>query len=95
MDALIDFVFRKKHYQAEMYVEDSEFPCLVFVFLHNEELQNEFGEEITVKTDFEKLLPKMDDYPNLIELRKTVFAMIKNTERFLTAKRKWQGLKHA
>jgi len=95
MDALIDFIFRKKNCQAEMYVEDSEFPCLVFVFLHDEELQNEFGEEIVVKTDFEQLLPKMDDFPALVELRKTVFGIIRNTERFLTAKRKWQLSKHA
>jgi len=95
MDAIIDFVFRKKHYQAEMFVEDSEFPCLVFVILHNEELKNEFGEEITVKTDYEALLPKKDDNPALVELRKTIFTIIKNTEKFISAKKKWQGVRLA
>ena len=95
MDALINFCFREKSYQGEVFVEDSEFPCLVFVILRQQELQKEFGEEITVKTDFETLLPKKDDYPALVELRKTVLATVKNTERFISAKKKWQDLKVA
>ena len=83
MDALIDFIFRKKHDQAEMYVEGSEFPCIVFACHRNNELQMEFGEEVTGKTSFGKLPFKMDDYPGIIEKRKTVSAIIKNTERFL------------
>ena len=67
MDALIDFIFRKKHDQAEMYVEGSEFPCIVFACLRNNELQMEFGEEVTVKTSFEKLLSKIDDYPGILK----------------------------
>ena len=94
MDVVIEFIFRKKLYRGSMLLEDSEFPCLVFVFVRDEELVKEFGDEIILKTDFENLLPKKDDYPELIELRKTVFAIAKNTERFLQAKQKWQaGLK--
>ncbi|MFL5811475.1 MAG: hypothetical protein ACJ749_18265 [Flavisolibacter sp.] len=51
------------------------------------ELIHEFGEEISVKTDFEKRLPKKDDYPALILLREAIFIAVKYLPEFLAKKR--------
>ncbi|RYF87062.1 MAG: hypothetical protein EON98_01730 [Chitinophagaceae bacterium] len=56
-----------------MFVEDSEFPCFVFVIVRDRELVEEFGDEISLKTDFESLLPKKDNYPKIKELRVAIF----------------------
>jgi hypothetical protein len=49
----------------------------VFVTLYDNDLVSEFGEEITIKTDFENLLPKKGDYLTLLELRQAILdAMI-------------------
>jgi len=90
MDAPIKFLFRKKWYKGEMFVEDSEFPCFVFVIVRDRELVEEFGDEISLKTDFESLLPKKDDYPKIKELREAIFSMAKDTNIFLKAKQSWQ-----
>jgi hypothetical protein len=86
MDAWIEFIFRNKLYKGEMFIDDSEDPCLVFIILNDDELISEFGDEIILKTDFENLLPKRDDYPALLELRKDLFAMVRNTEAFQVKK---------
>ena len=87
MDVWIEFIFRNKLYKGEMFIDDSENPCLVFIILNDDELKNEFGEEIILKTDFENLLPKRDDYPALLEMRKSLFAIVRNTEAFQMAKK--------
>jgi hypothetical protein len=90
MNANIDFIFRKKLYKAELFFDDSEYPCFVFVIIHDKALIEEFGDEITLKTDLQKLLPKKDDYPELVGLREAIFSIAKNTAVFLAGKEKWQ-----
>lgn len=72
-----------------MLIDDSEFPCLVFVIVRDKELIDEFGDEITLKTDFEKLLPQKDDHPAINAIREDIFAIAKNTTPFLNAKERW------
>lgn len=91
MDATISFIFRKKLYEGEMFIEDSEHPCIVFVIVRDKEIAEEFGDEIVLKTDYENLLSKKDDsYPGLLELRQAIFSIVKNTTLFLEARKKWQ-----
>lgn len=91
MDAIIEFLFRGKLYKGEIFVEDTEFPCFVFVILRDEELVEEFGDEITLKTDLETLLPKKDDYGDLKELRQAIFSIVKGSAPFQSAKLNWQS----
>lgn len=90
MDGIIEFIFRTKLYKGHMFIEDSEFPCIVFIIVRDNEIIEEFGDEIVLKTDFETLLAKKDDYPALRELREAVFPIVKNTALFSEAKNKWQ-----
>jgi hypothetical protein len=91
MDAIISFIFRKKLYEGEMFIEDSEYPCFVFIIVRHQDIIEEFGDEIVLKTDYEALLPKKDDnYPGLLELRQVLFSIVKNTPLFLEAREKWQ-----
>ena len=57
-------------------------PCFIFVTLDDRELVKEFGEEITIKTDCRTVLPRKDDYPELNELRHSIFNAVKNTRAF-------------
>ncbi|HVE60745.1 MAG TPA: hypothetical protein VNA26_02935, partial [Chitinophagaceae bacterium] len=60
----------------------------IFVLLISPEIIKEFGDEISIKTDCEKLLPKKDDYPQLVRLRQSIFDAIKIIPEFLAAKEK-------
>jgi hypothetical protein len=93
MDAIIEFIFREKYYKGEVFIEDSEFPCIVFLIIRDKDFIEEFGDEVVLKTDYESLLPKQDDLPQLRELREAAFSIVKNTAPFLEAKKKWQEKK--
>ena len=84
------FTFRKKTRCFEPFIDDSEFPCYIFVILEDEELAAEFGRDVTLKTDFETLLPRQDDTPSLLALRQTIFDTLKTTVLFQQAKAAWQ-----
>lgn len=88
MDSIIEFNFRNKNYSCIFYVDVSADPCFVFVILSDKELINEFGEDVTIKTDCTNLLPRNDDYPELKELRKSLFTAIKTTPEFNGLKEK-------
>jgi hypothetical protein len=90
MDAKIEFLFREKLYEGQIFVEGSELPCLVFVILYDKGLVEEFGDEITLRTDFDNLLPRRSDYQSLNELREAIFSIARNTAPFLAVKEKWK-----
>lgn len=92
MDLTIQFIFRNKLYSCIVCIDSSEYPCFVFVTLTDKELISEFGDDITIKTDCEKLLPKRDDYAELIELRQSIFDVTKMIPEFIAAKRKMKLL---
>jgi hypothetical protein len=54
------------------------------VLLKDKDLIEEFGEDITIKTDGDIRLAKKDDYPKLAALRQTLFDVIKTTPTFLS-----------
>ena len=84
---LVPFIFRNKASVCTIYIDSSTSPCYLFIDLKDQELIHEFGEEITVKTDFERRLPKKDDYPALIILRDAIFNASKGLPEFLAKKR--------
>jgi hypothetical protein len=60
------------------------------VILQEDDLIIEFGEEVSIKNDLENLLPKKDDYPELVELRQAIFNAIKRKPAFLFMKEKFK-----
>ena len=91
MDFKVQFLFRGTYYSAISYLSFDEDPCFIFVSLEGDELIKEFGEEISIKTDCEKVLPKKDSYPELEELRHAIFEAVKQTPLFELAKTKYAG----
>ena len=86
MALVLSFTFRNKAYDCEYFVDKSAFPYFLFVLLNDKDLIKKFGEDITLKTDGDNRLPKKDDYPDLAELRQTIFDAIKTTPAFNLAK---------
>ncbi|RYG00061.1 MAG: hypothetical protein EOO07_35950 [Chitinophagaceae bacterium] len=83
----VPFPFRNKPSTCTIYIDSSTRPCYVFVCLNDRDLIHEFGEEITVKTDFTRRLPKKDDYPALVVLRDAIFNAIKELPEFIAKRR--------
>lgn len=80
------FTYRNNIYRCEYYIDNSEFPCLIFVLLRDEDLIVRFGEDVTIMTDGEKLLAQKDDYPELSGLQNALFDAIKMIPDFLLIK---------
>ena len=90
MDFELSFIFRDKNWSCTACIDASEEPCYVFVQLKDTLLITEFGDEVTVKTDFEKRLPKKDDLGELPHLRQSIFDALKDHPRFRGARRQRQ-----
>jgi hypothetical protein len=83
---VLSFTFRNKVYDCDFFIDNSCFPCFIFVFLKDKDLIKEFGDDITIKTDGDNRLPKKDDYPELAALRQALFDVIKTTPAFIAEK---------
>jgi hypothetical protein len=88
MDSIVEFLFRGKLYSAEVFFDTSAMPFYIFCLLYDADLVSEFGQDLTIKTDLEKLLPKKDDCKELVELRQAIFNAARNTSEFQKAKAK-------
>ena len=80
------FIYRNNIYRCEYYIDNSEFPCLIFVLLQDDALIQRFGEDVTIMTDGDKLLAQKDDYPELSGLQNALFEAIKMIPDFLLIK---------
>ena len=87
MESTVQFSFRNKAFSCIIFIDSSEDPCYVFVILLDRDLINEFGDEITIKTDCDKCLPKKDDYAQLVALREAIFDSVKTIPEFIAAKK--------
>ncbi len=92
MEGDIPFIFRGKVFWCNAFIDSSEYPCYLFVMLDHSELVQEFGNEVTIKTDCEQVLARADDYPALVALRKALFAVIKPAPECIAARKKMQAL---
>jgi hypothetical protein len=82
----VQFVFRNKWYRCSFLIDNTAMPCYIFVLLSDNELVSKFGNDVTIKTDFEKRLPKKDDYTELSDLRQVLFDAIKERPEFLAVR---------
>ena len=93
METQMHFEFKNELFNCAFYIDSSEIPCYVFIELQDLQLIEIFGEEITIKTDFEKVLPKQDDYRELVELRQALFDALQKAPDFLTVRRRLKNFK--
>jgi hypothetical protein len=93
MDFDFSFVFRDKLRYAHAYIDYKEKPYFIFTIILDSELVEEFSQEVTIKTDFNKVLPKADDIvKGMVELRQAMFDVIKESEPFKQLKAKVANL---
>lgn len=88
-----EFVFQGRSYDCNTYIDSSIDPCFVFVEFSDPELVRKFGAELTIKTDFEKLLPFGGSNSELTELRQSIFDVVQVHPEFIHAKLKVEALK--
>ena len=82
-------MFRHKTRNAHAYIDTTEFPFYIFTIILDRELIEAFSDEVAIKTDFNKVLPKKDDYKEgLVALRQAIFNAIRNTAPFKELKTK-------
>jgi hypothetical protein len=82
MDSLVPFYFRSQLCSVEAYFSFDKEPCYIFLSLRDRDLIQEFGEDITIKTDCVRVLPRKDDNAELIRLRQAIFEAFKTTRAF-------------
>jgi hypothetical protein len=83
MTSGLSFTFRSSAYEGEFFINNSRFPCFIFVLLKDEDLIKEFGTDITIKTVGNNRFGKKDDYPGVTALRQALFDVIKTTLHLL------------
>lgn len=84
MDTSVTFVFRNRTYSANIYFDLSNSPYCMFVDLTDKELIEEFGDDISIESDGNDLLPSIDDYPKLVTLKNAIFEAVKHDPAFRT-----------
>jgi hypothetical protein len=93
MDFNIQFTHKNKSRACNIYIDSTAYPCYIFVILTDKDLIKKFGDEITIKTDCEKRLPKKDDYLELVELRESIFNVVKAMPEFMAVKKSMVSLR--
>ena len=88
MESTLQFLFREKLFTCEVCIDCADDPFFIFMILNDQELIAEFGDEITIKTDFINLLQKRDDFEQLTVLRQCIFDCLKFHPMFIQAKTK-------
>lgn len=86
MEIHLQFSFRNKERKASVYIDYKEEPCLIFVILKDKELLKEFGDEVTIKTDCEIVLPTDYSDGDIENLKEAIFHEVKHTIEFATIK---------
>jgi hypothetical protein len=83
MDCFVYYTFRGKVCAARAFFSFEQEPYFIFLWLFDSALINEFGDEISIKTDLEKVLSRKNDYKGLMELEEAIFAALKKEPAFI------------
>jgi hypothetical protein len=92
MDVMVNFTYKGSVYQTEIYFSFEELPCYLFCFLRDPDLIREFGEDLSIKTDCEQILPMKVDYRDLSELKRCIFGAVCKTPEFMAMRKAIQRL---
>ncbi len=88
MDAALRFLFREKFYTCEVCIDTADDPQFIFMILNDKGFIQEFGDEITIKTDFQSRLSKRDDFAELTKLRQAIFEALKYHPAYIAQRTK-------
>lgn len=91
MDCFFRYIFRGELCSARAFFSFEEEPYFVFLWLYDSDIVNEFGDEVSIKTDLKKVLPRKNDYKSLIDLELAIFEALKEQPAFLQEKAKTLG----
>ncbi len=91
MDCFVYYTYRGKASAASAFFSFEEDPYYIFLWLHDPVHVSAFGNEISIKTDLAKVLPKKNDYNGLVELESILFAALQQEPSFIAAKTKKLG----
>lgn len=87
------FTFRDKSFEARIYLDYSDAPLYIFTIIEDMEITDAFGEDVYIKTDGERILPMLCNYPSLHELRLAIFDVVKARPEFLLAQQQLEKSK--
>jgi len=93
MEIRVEFRFRDNVHWCCAIIDSSEYPCYLFIMLKTPELIIEFGNEITIATNGKVLVPRKDDYPELVKLSAAILNAVKEAAEFIMVKIKMKILK--
>lgn len=82
MDATVRFQYQGREYRCQAFIDLSETPYYIFVVFDSPELINAFGAEITIKTDLKSVLPRNNDYQELVEISHCIFHAMQDMNLF-------------
>ena len=84
---LLQFKFRNRQSKAVVIIDFTEAPCYFFVSIKDEVLRKEFGTNISIATDFEKILTKPNrSLTQYDKLKVAIFEAMKTTMEFARVK---------
>ncbi len=89
METHLQFSFRNKVRKAFLFIDNREEPCFIFLILEDKELIKEFGEDLSIKTDFENILPSDNISVEIEKLREAIFHELRHTIEFAKAKEEY------
>lgn len=89
---VVQFFFRHRLCECYSIIDCSAYPGFIFIILLDDALITDFGQEVTVETDFVKRFPRKDDYPDLIALRQSLLDGLSDNAEFRSARQKMQFL---
>ena len=87
MTIVLQFKFRNRQSKAVVIIDFAEAPCYLFVDIKDEVLRKEFGANISIATDFEKILTKPNrSLTQYDKLKVAIFEAMKSTREFARVK---------
>jgi hypothetical protein len=83
MDHGILFQFQGKEYTAVVHLSLEQDGCYIFTFLNDTDLISEFGKDIDIHTDCEKVLPDRIFNDSITSLKVAILSAVKKMPQFL------------
>ena len=87
------FPFRTSTYPASVLFSFEEEPYFLTTTLLDTELVKEFGENLSIKTDGDAVLPHPADSEAVVQLKSAVFDYLKQTPAFMQLNAKYSSRK--
>jgi hypothetical protein len=91
MDFQIHFSYRNRLCHCLAVVDYREEPYYIFTTQYDEQIISTYSDDVTIKTDFNRVLPMDDDYlKGIVELRQAIFNAFVMTPEYSELKERLQ-----